>query len=626
MTAAATGSAGSTSRSTAMTSRRTTGGARRRGGRRRRPGLDVVGLMTHFATADQTEGPNAAFMVEQLARFRSMVAPLRARFPDALLHAANSAATLRNPDTHLDMVRCGIATYGCSPFMGDPADHDLRPVMALESYLASVKPILGRRRGIWPSAGPRNHHRRIPVGYADGYCRATRTPRRSGRSASRSSAWSPWTRSPWTLGRRRRTGWRPRDLMGAQGGYHRQDLGAATPSTMRSSARSATHNRVSRMNGPVALERSREGRGLGLSGWIVGGAIRDALRGRTVLDMDIAVPGDARSTARDIARAHGAATFPLSDAFGAWRVTGGTLPFQIDLTPLQGADIGEDLARRDLTVNAMALAVEGGDLEDPFGGRGDLAAGILRMVRPDAFTSDPVRLVRLARIACQTGFIIDRIRTLRGWTRRRSPARPASASREMRLIAQEDEAWHDVSTRSASSASSCAGPGRDGAQQTPYHHLDVPAHAGGRPLRVRDPSRSGDLFGATRLSPTRSANHSPMDSPAGTAPVRGALPDVGKARTFGVTAEGASRSWGTTGWARRSSTMVPPVPASTRSGGRRQCVRSICAQPWSTVSHSVFGRSSATVGDIAADIELLILSAATLATDGLAQRRRRSRH
>ena len=139
------------------------------------PALDVVGLMTHFATADQTEGPNAAFMVEQLARFRSMVAPLRARFPDALLHAANSAATLRNPDTHLDMVRCGIATYGCSPFMGDPADHDLRPVMALESYLASVKPILGRESvgygRLWRAARG-TIIGAIPVGYADGYCRS----------------------------------------------------------------------------------------------------------------------------------------------------------------------------------------------------------------------------------------------------------------------------------------------------------------------------------------------------------------------------------------------------------------------------------------------------------------------
>ncbi len=139
------------------------------------PAFTVVGLMTHFATADETEGPNAAFMVEQLARFRSMATPLRSRFPEAILHAANSAAVLRNPDTHLDMVRCGIAIYGCSPFMTDPADHDLRPAMALESYLASVKPILGRESvgygRLWRAARGTTIGA-IPVGYADGYCRS----------------------------------------------------------------------------------------------------------------------------------------------------------------------------------------------------------------------------------------------------------------------------------------------------------------------------------------------------------------------------------------------------------------------------------------------------------------------
>jgi alanine racemase len=135
----------------------------------------VVGLMTHFATADETSGENAGFMVEQLVRFRAMLGPLRSRFPDAAVHAANSAATLRDPDSHFDMVRCGIAMYGCSPFGEDPGAHDLEPAMSVLSYLASVKPILGREsvgygrrwkaaRGTWIGA--------VPIGYADGYPRA----------------------------------------------------------------------------------------------------------------------------------------------------------------------------------------------------------------------------------------------------------------------------------------------------------------------------------------------------------------------------------------------------------------------------------------------------------------------
>ncbi len=137
--------------------------------------LDVVGLMTHFATADETTGENAGFMLEQLVRFRAMTAPLRQTFPDAIVHAANSAAALRSPDTHLDMIRCGIAVYGCSPFMGDPSDHDLRPAMTLASYLSSVKPILGRESvgyGRKWRAARGSFIGAIPVGYADGYPRA----------------------------------------------------------------------------------------------------------------------------------------------------------------------------------------------------------------------------------------------------------------------------------------------------------------------------------------------------------------------------------------------------------------------------------------------------------------------
>ena len=137
--------------------------------------VDVVGLMTHFATADETEGENVGFMVEQLVRFRALIEPLRRRFPDARVHAANSAATLRSPDTHFDLVRCGIAIYGCDPFNRDPADHDLRSAMSLRSYLSSVKPLLGREsvgygrrwraaRGTWIGT--------VPFGYADGYPRA----------------------------------------------------------------------------------------------------------------------------------------------------------------------------------------------------------------------------------------------------------------------------------------------------------------------------------------------------------------------------------------------------------------------------------------------------------------------
>ena len=136
---------------------------------------DVVGLMTHFATADERDGENASFMAEQAVRFRAVVASLRPRFPDAAVHAANSAALLRDPATAFDMVRCGIALYGCSPFGGDPADHDLRPAMTLVSHLGAIRTVRSRESvgygRLWRAArGTRVGV--VPVGYADGYARA----------------------------------------------------------------------------------------------------------------------------------------------------------------------------------------------------------------------------------------------------------------------------------------------------------------------------------------------------------------------------------------------------------------------------------------------------------------------
>lgn len=137
--------------------------------------IAVVGLMSHFATADETTGENAGFMSEQLLRFRAAVGGLRERFPGARAHVANSAATLRDPRAALDMVRCGIAVYGCDPFGADPDAHGLRPAMSLVSYLASVKTLRSRESAgygrVWRAArGTRVAV--VPVGYADGYARA----------------------------------------------------------------------------------------------------------------------------------------------------------------------------------------------------------------------------------------------------------------------------------------------------------------------------------------------------------------------------------------------------------------------------------------------------------------------
>jgi len=130
--------------------------------------LELAGLWTHFATADE---PESTFFDEQVERFGALAERVRADHPDVLLHAANSAATLRDPASHFDMVRCGIAIYGLDPFHSDPFDRELEPALELRSYVADVKHF---PRGT--SAGYGRRWRApadtwvgvLPVGYGDG--------------------------------------------------------------------------------------------------------------------------------------------------------------------------------------------------------------------------------------------------------------------------------------------------------------------------------------------------------------------------------------------------------------------------------------------------------------------------
>jgi alanine racemase len=130
--------------------------------------VELAGLWTHFATADE---PDPAFFDEQLERFRELAVPLAEEHPGLLLHAANSAATLREPAAHFDMVRCGIAIYGLDPFHRDPGERGLEPALELRSYVADVKRFpagasagYGRR---W-SAPSERWVGVMPIGYGDG--------------------------------------------------------------------------------------------------------------------------------------------------------------------------------------------------------------------------------------------------------------------------------------------------------------------------------------------------------------------------------------------------------------------------------------------------------------------------
>src|SRR5204862_5119224 len=109
---------------------------------------------------------------------------------------------------------------------------------------------------------------------------------------------------------------------------------------------------------PLALAREALG---GMPAWLVGGALRDRLLGRPTDDLDVVVDGPVKDAARTLGRAARAAAFPLSDAFGVWRVVARDHAWQVDLLPVNGATIEEDLAARDFTVNAIAEPLDDGD-------------------------------------------------------------------------------------------------------------------------------------------------------------------------------------------------------------------------------------------------------------------------
>jgi len=136
------------------------------------PDLELAGVWTHFATADELD---SAYFDEQLDRFDEVAGAVKAEYPDTIVHAANSAAVLRDKRSHYEMARCGVAIYGLDPFQRDPVEHGLRPALSLHSHVADVKR--------FPAGASAGYGRKwtapvdtwvgvIPLGYGDGVRRA----------------------------------------------------------------------------------------------------------------------------------------------------------------------------------------------------------------------------------------------------------------------------------------------------------------------------------------------------------------------------------------------------------------------------------------------------------------------
>lgn len=145
----------------------------------------------------------------------------------------------------------------------------------------------------------------------------------------------------------------------------------------------------------------------GRRAWLVGGAVRDeALGRRAPEDVDLVVDGAVEEAAKELARAArrggtDVACFQLSHEFGGWRVVAPQAGWQIDLEPLRGDSIEADLALRDFTVNAIAEPLRGGERIDPLDGLGDLSRRRLRAAGRASFADDPLRVLRLVRIALE---------------------------------------------------------------------------------------------------------------------------------------------------------------------------------------------------------------------------------
>ena len=152
----------------------------------------------------------------------------------------------------------------------------------------------------------------------------------------------------------------------------------------------------------------------GVPAYLVGGVVRDALLGRGMGDIDLAVGSDTGEIGPELAALLGGRPVSLDASRGIVRiVTGESQEAAIDISPLAG-DIRTDLGRRDFTLDAMAVPISdllhneaGAPIIDPFGGRRDLAARVIRAVSPSVFEDDAGRLLRAPRLAAQLGFAIS---------------------------------------------------------------------------------------------------------------------------------------------------------------------------------------------------------------------------
>jgi poly(A) polymerase len=224
----------------------------------------------------------------------------------------------------------------------------------------------------------------------------------------------------------------------------------------------------------------------GRRAWFVGGAVRDRLLGRAGADLDVVLDGDPGEGARAIAQAAKsagapAACFALSEEFGAWRVVAHDGSWQVDVEAMRGDSLEADLRLRDFTVNAIAEPLDGGEPLDPLGGLGDLHAGRLRVAGPDAFEDDPLRVLRLVRVAVELELEPEpeAILAARAQAQRLEQISPERVFLELQRIVASTQALHGLELMSELGATRVVFPELEalrGVEQSRFHHRDVYGH------------------------------------------------------------------------------------------------------------------------------------------------------
>jgi putative nucleotidyltransferase with HDIG domain len=273
--------------------------------------------------------------------------------------------------------------------------------------------------------------------------------------------------------------------------------------------------------------------------WVVGGAVRDAALGREVTDVDLAVAGDPEPAARAIARELGEHPFELSAEFGTWRVAGPGGRNQVDVTTLRGDGIEADLAERDFTIGAVAVPVAGGEPIDPFGGLADLERRSLRAVGEGSFESDPLRLLRAARLTAELGLEIEPRTVALARAAGARAADPAGERQlaELRQLLGGPDPLRGLALLDELELTAVVLPeveGLRGVEQGPNHHLDVLGHTLAVLEHTLEVERDLDRFAGERAEEVAAMLAEPLadETSRGTALRFGALfHDIGKPAT-----------------------------------------------------------------------------------------------